>query len=247
MRLASKRYKTNLALVFGLFIVSQSIFANVLASTPAKNAPITDMRGQRYCEIALAHELSAPKKSAIDVYNTIGLNNCPKSIWKNITEEKIRNQTGAKLVHLNGPRYWVIDGITDYKLMNNKVINLGGLDMWVAQILSLTWSDLAQGAKPYTPHAVHREATFVYDAGQPVYELLGPNGKKYIMTSYSLQYIYQSPNSLLNLANTLTLPLGWHFITRTLDKTKYLTTENNKVSVVRDDFFNAYQLEQPGF
>lgn len=236
----------SLAIFSGTLLLSVNAYAGQISSSTVPNvkpAPIMDMRGQRYCEVGVAQKLKAPEKSTIDIYNTVGLNNCPQSLWKNLSEEKVRQQTGSTVVRLNGPRYWVTDGVSNYKLINSKVVNIAGLDMWIAQIISVSWYDLVTGSKPYTPHSLQRKVTFIYQSGKPVYELIDPKGHVYIMQSYSLQKIYQSQSSLSNLNSTLTLPKGWKFRSRTLDQTISVINNDNKATVIRDDFFNAYQLE----
>lgn len=207
---------------------------------------MSGLRGQRYCEIFFVKTDKIIPKD-ISVYNTIGLNECPADAWNKITPEEIKKETGAKMVHLNGPRYWVIDGMKNSTLLNPKPRVLGGIAMREAGVLEMDFPILQslKGAQPYQEHHVHRNTTWVYAAGKPVYELIDPEGKVYVMQSYSIQKINQTEESLANLGSKLKLPKGWHFRTYTLKKEKYLTPMDKNAVVIQDNFLNTYQLEAP--
>ena len=116
---------------------------------------IDNLRGQRYCEVILSPSLKSLRE--VNVYNTIGLNQCPIELWNKITVASIKKETGAKFVHLNGPRYWIIDGMTgSTKLVNKTPRKFGGIEMRQAAVLDLSWSDIMSGSKPYETHIVNR-------------------------------------------------------------------------------------------
>lgn len=42
------------------------------------------------------------------------MNQCPADIWNKIIPENIKQETGVSYVHLNRPRYWMIDGMQNF-------------------------------------------------------------------------------------------------------------------------------------
>lgn len=194
------------------------------------------LRGERYCEILLGQSMTH-----YSVYNTIGLNDCPQKIWQKITSEQVKKETGASHVHLNGPRYWVIDGMENSNLVNPEVKTIDGLALREAGILELHLADLLKSGKPYKQHQVARKTTWVYDEGKPVYELIDPHGNVFVMQSYSIQKSPQTAQSLAQLGNKLKLPAHWQFKTGILKKAQTVIAVDDKAIVVQDDFANTYQ------
>ncbi|KTD10942.1 hypothetical protein Lgra_1908 [Legionella gratiana] len=194
------------------------------------------LRGQRYCEILLE---KSPRDYA--VYNTIGLNNCPEEIWDKITPALVKSETGSAHVHLNGPRYWVIDGLKNSDLVNPDIKTFNGLKMREAGVLHVSFWSLFKSGAPYKQHQVARQTTWVYDAGKPVYELIDPEGNVYVMQSYSVQKKPQTEQSLSQLGSTLKLPSKWQFKTGVLKKSDTVQAINNMAIVVQDNFLNTYQ------
>lgn len=214
----------------------------MMACLTAEAAQMDNLRNQRYCEIILSQ-----KSLNFSVYNTIGLNDCPQQIWEKITPESIKKETGAFWVHLNGPRYWMIDGFKNTKAINPEQRVLGGLAMREAGIVHLGLFDILRGGKPYSAITVDRETVWVFDANKPVYELIDPKGQVFVMQSYSVQKAPQTEESLAQLGSKLKLPEGWKFRTGTLRKEMDLVAVNNKATVVQDDFLNTYQLAAQDF
>lgn len=200
------------------------------------------LRGQRYCEIIIP-------KSFRDyaVYNTIGLNDCPEKLWSHITVKRVKEETKAPHVHLNGPRYWVIDGMTNSNLVNPTIKTFGGIKMREAGVLHISLFTLLKSNTFYKPHTIARHTTWVYNAKKPVYELIDPTGKVYVMQSYSEQIHPQTTSSLVKLGKNLQLPKGWQFKTGILKKTEMLKAINNEATVIQDNFLNTYQLATHDF
>lgn len=216
-----------------------------LGISAAQAGTIQNLRGQRYCEIIFATQQSGSPQ--VKVYNTIGLNQCPEQLWDQLDIENLKKESGSFYVHLNGPRYWTIDEMQNSTLINPTIKSFGGITMREAGILKLKWTDFLRLQNPYQQHKVQRQTTWVYKAGKPVFELIDANKNIYIMQSYSVQKNSQTESSLTNLGGKLTLPAGWNFRTRILQKDAYLTPINQVAVVVQDDFLNTYQLETPGF
>jgi len=200
------------------------------------------IRGARYCEIILDKSLTN-----YSVYNTWGFNDCPKKLWNAMTVDSVKKETGASLVHLNGPRYWVIDGYKNTKRISKNTKKIGGMMFGEAGILHLSLFDLLKSYKPYKIRKVDRYTTWIYQMGMPAYELIDDKGTIYLMQSYSVQKNYQTLKSLSRLGQQLKLPTGWHFKTGLLKKQETLQARHHKAFVVQDDFGNTYQLAPHDF
>ena len=96
---------------------------------------------------------------------------------------------------------------------------------------------------PYSSRSVERDTEFHFYNGTPVFELIDPEGKIYIMQSYSVQHITdQSFADLASLDERISLPSGWQFRTRTLVEDLVVEDINGIATVTQDDFRNTYQL-----
>jgi hypothetical protein len=220
-------------------LITMTMIVAVLAPV-ALAADVNNLRGQRYGEVLLGTGgLVAPRE--FDVYNTIGLNDCPQELWSKLDPEKIKVETGAKMVRLNGPRYWVIDGMTNSSLISKEKREFGGIAMRQAGTVKLSLKDELSMGRPYSIHEVARDTTWVFDAGKPVYQLIDPDGSVYFMQSFSVQKQKQDPSTLSKLDGQLKLPNGWKFRTLVLSKDFEVKAINGIAYVVQDDLDNTYQ------
>ena len=196
-----------------------------------------DYRNARYCEVVLGYGLKA------SVYTSFNLNQCPQSLWSNINSSKVKRQNRATFVYLNGPRHFLMDDFTYKKSsMNNDLRSFGGIKMHKAAIVKVTLSDMVKGFRPYKEHVVQRENTWVFKKGRPIYELISPQNKVYVMQSYSNEIIKQDERSLAKLGRKLNLPQGWRFKTGILKKDAYVATQNHQAIITQDKYKNTYQL-----
>lgn len=200
------------------------------------------MRGGRYCEIIIGKKLTTYL-----VYNTWGLNDCPENQWKTLSVSQLKKETGSSFIHLNGPRYWVFDGLKNTHLINPDVKTFNGITMREAGVLYISLSDLFSFEHPYQKHKVQRQTTWIYQAGKPVYELIDSQSNVFVMQSYSAQKMTQNENSLSQLGAKLNLPKGWKFKTGILKKEETIQAINQLAIVVQDDFLNTYQQSTHDF
>lgn len=211
----------------------------LILSLQAMAVSKTGIRGQRYCEILYSKNIKD-----YHVWTTFGLNHCPAQQWRTITASKIRHETGAWLVHLNGPRYWTIDGFEHTSLRHPDIKIMAGLAFREAAVVHVGWAALWKRLHPYETQKVRRETTWVYDAHQRVYELISPEGRVFVMQSYSLQKYPQSLHSLATLGQHLHLPQGWQFKTGLLSQRQTVNAVNQEALIVQDDFLNTYQWSE---
>lgn len=213
-----------------------------LAVVPDLGAIASGMRGRRYCEV-LVVTLNGPNVH-VAVYNTEGLNECPKDAWAALDVNQIKAQQNALMVILNGPRYWTLDAFVVGALIDPTPVMFGALAMRQAGALDLPLADAMKLGGPYLPRRIQRHTAFRFDAGKPVYELVDPSGKVYDMQSYSVQAVAQTEADLLDLGSKLSLPANWSYRSRVLGADLQVTAVNDIAFVVQDDFADTYQQSQ---
>jgi hypothetical protein len=165
-----------------------------------------ELRNVRYCELIVVQR--AGLSLTTTVYNTLGLNDCPEAEWSGLTEARVRQEFSSPDVLLNGPRYWVLDGIlADGATAAGRTVTVDGLALTERATLDLSLFDLRQ--RPYQERKVDRSTRWVYDAGQPMFVLQGPDGSRYAMQSYA-QIIDPALtfDALTDLGSRLALPDG---------------------------------------
>ncbi|MBS2019534.1 MAG: hypothetical protein JST00_42125 [Deltaproteobacteria bacterium] len=205
------------------------------------SGPGSDVRGKRYCEILLV--TLSDKGAHVDVYMTFGLNDCPDATFKAIDPAKVATQEGVTRAILNGPRYWTLDRFVTAAFIDGTTRVIAGLETRKAGAIDLPLSAISpSGATPYTARSVQRTTTVQFEAGKPVYELVGPDGKVYDMQSYSVQKAPATEADLATLGSRLSLPSGWSFRTRTLTAPLQITAVGGIATIVQDELENSYQL-----
>ena len=200
---------------------------------------IDNMRGVRYGEV-LAMFLRDTGLEA-EVYGTQMLNNCPQELWETLDADAIAKDMGAVFVKLNGPRYWLLDGLGSKVAVVDPVFkDFNGIQMRRIATIPLG-ADFAAGA--YVVRNVNRGAVFFWDAGKTVYELVDPEGRALVMQA---RCVGVDPNmteeSLATLGERLALPEGWSYRTRVLDAELVVDTSATLATVVQDEFENTYTL-----
>jgi hypothetical protein len=206
-----------------------------VATSAAKPKAPLDLRNARYCEIL---ELQGAIPDAhVEVWNTIGLNECPAAQWDAFDAGSLATELGASAVILNGPRYFLMDTA---KAKIGETKSFHGMEMrHVATIPITTPADL--GRAPYTERTIDRINTWRWDEGSRIYELLAPGGARYVMQSYSqILDPAQTIGDLKTLGERLTLPEGWRYRTRRLNKPLALGAKG-AATIVQDDLTNTYQ------
>jgi hypothetical protein len=200
---------------------------------------IDHMRGVRYGEV-LAMFLRDTGLEA-EVYGTQMLNDCPQELWETLNAEEIAKEMGAVFTKLNGPRYWVLDGLGSKVAVVDPVFkDFNGIQMRRIATIPIG-ADFAAG--PYIARNVNRGAVFFFDAGKTVYELVDPDGRALVMQA---RCVGVDPNmseeSLTTLGERLALPDGWSYRTRVLETELVVDTSASLATVVQDEFENTYTL-----
>ena len=200
---------------------------------------IDHMRGVRYGEV-LAMFLRDTGLEA-EVYGTQMLNDCPQELWETLNADEIAKDMGAVFVKLNGPRYWLLDGLGSKVAVVDPVFrDFNGIQMRRIATIPIG-ADFAAG--PYTIRNVNRGAVFFFDAGKTVYELVHPEGRAFVLQARCVGVDpSMTEESLATLGERLALPEGWSYRTRVLDAELVVDTSATLATVVQDEFENTYTL-----
>ncbi len=208
-------------------------------STSAPQRLIDNMRNVRYGEVLAV--FARDNKLEAEVYGTQMINDCPDELWKTLDAAVIASEMSALAVKLNGPRYWVLDGLgTKVAFVEPVMRDFNGLMM--RRIATVDLGD-KPATVPYEERYVNRGAVFFFDAGSVVYELINPQGKAYVMQAYCVGVDPTlNLDNLSDLATRLDLPTGWTFRSRILDAELVVDTTDHPATVVQDEFENTYTL-----
>jgi len=210
-----------------------------MSETASPERLITDHRGTRYGEV-LAIYLRDEGLQA-DVYGTQLLNDCPQELWETLDAEVIKDEMDAVFVKLNGPRYWMLDGLgTKAEPVEPVLRDFNGITM-----RRIATVDLGEGldASPYMERKVNRGAIFFFDAGRPVYELVNPAGEAYVLQARCVGVDPEmSEEALVTLGDRLALPEGWSYRVRILEEELVIDTSSSPATVLQDEFENSYTL-----
>ena len=200
---------------------------------------IDHMRGVRYGEV-LAMFLRDTGLEA-EVYGTQMLNDCPQELWETLNAEEIAKEMGAVFTKLNGPRYWVLDGLGSKVAVVDPVFkDFNGIQMRRIATIPIG-ADFAAG--PYVARNVNRGAVFFFDAGKTAYELVDPDGRALVMQARCVGVDPDmTEESLTTLGERLALPEGWSYRTRVLESELVVDTSATLATVVQDEFENTYTL-----
>ena len=199
---------------------------------------MTDVFGKRYGEVLLVRmNENGPEAT---VYNTFPLNDCPAELWGALDGAAIAKDNGAVGALLNGPRYWLMSGIEKKAGSPQPTASFGGIEMIEQATVQLS----STNPQPYSVNKVDRKAIFTFDAGRPVFELIDPEGKRWVMQTWSQVADKElALDDLPDLASRLTLPEGWSYQTRTLTSPLVVDTTEREAHVLQDELTNSYTLE----
>jgi hypothetical protein len=200
--------------------------------------PMSDLAGKRYGEVLLVTPGEAGPQAS--VYNSFPLNDCPAELWSALDPHAIAAENGAAAALLNGPRYWLMNAIEKERQGSQMTKTFGGIEM----ILQATVLLSSMNPAPFSVNKVSRHTVFVFNAGEEVYELIDPHGKRWVMQTWSQ---VTDPNlereDLAGLASRLELPDGWSYQPRVLTDELRVDTRSQAAQVLQDNLTNSYSLE----
>jgi hypothetical protein len=216
-----------------------------MTSQTSHSGRMDDLRGARYGEIFLIRSEEGQLTAAI--YNTTGLNDCPAELWRSLNLGQLAKDFGVLAVVLNGPRFWVLDQVTAHA--TGEILSFNGLDArWVAELPVPPGQSMEPSARRYySDVTVKRETEWLFAAGRPVYELMTPEGKIYVMQAYA--HIVDdglTMDSLPALGDRLNIPEGWHYRERIPDQDLTLLAVGGEAHVLQDELQNTYMQLMTG-
>ena len=202
---------------------------------------VDHVRGVRYGEVIAAFARDGGFEA--EVFGTQFLNDCPQEQWDALDPTALADELGAVAVKLNGPRYWVLDGIgVKVDAMEPVLREFNGLLMRRLAVIDLGDTPTTS---PYAEVRVDRGAVFFFDAGRPVYELVSPNGLSYVMQALCVGVDPAMVEADLGtLGDRLSMPDGWSYRTRVLDEELVIDTTATVATVLQDEFENTYTLPE---
>ena len=196
-----------------------------------------DVFGLRYGEVMLVRIIESGPEAA--VYNSFPLNDCPAELWDSLDAEKIAKENGVVAALLNGPRYWLMSSIEKHAAGPQATMNFGGIEMIEQAVVKMA----SMNPAPYSVNKVDRKAVFTFGAGRPVFELVDPDGQRWVMQTWSqIADKDLTLDDLPGLASRLHLPAGWSYQTRTLSSPLRIDTTTRDAHVTQDDLANSYSL-----
>jgi hypothetical protein len=199
---------------------------------------IDDVFGKRYGEVLLVRATESGPEAI--VYNTFPLNDCPVELWEKLDPQAIAAENGATAALLNGPRYWLMSSIGKRGRDSLERKQFGGIEMLAQATVKLA----SMNPSPYNVNRVDRKAMFIFDAGREIYELIDPDGRRWVMQTWS-QTVDPALSliDLPGLATRLALPAGWTYQPRTPTSALRVDTTGQDACVTQDDLANSYSLQ----
>ncbi len=159
-------------------------------AVPGKVMHVADMNNYPFCEIGLITGTSEAN-AVLNIWNTTSVGDCPPDKIDAIFADqgaKIKAATGAQKVWLNPRRHWTFNEIWAYSAGDTRDFE-GVKGLWLG-VVGAEVAAKAVGAGHYLAHTpgtpgivAHR--AFKFKKGMPVYLLDMPDGKVFVMQSWT--------------------------------------------------------------
>jgi len=210
-----------------------------------------NFRGKPFYEILFMNR-EADGSGIGNYYNSIGntfdvSDEVIDGRFRALNAETLKKKYGGDGVFFNGPRRFVANGVTGLAFDGGKERVIGTIPFRLYGTFEVPSFDKFVSGPPVAYHVLVSKRTnrFIFKAGEQVHELITPEGEVYTMFSLSLKV---DPNNTIEnlptLGKRLTLPAGWKYRTRTLEKDLVLSSSddsNPPNTIVLDQFEGNYQ------
>jgi len=206
---------------------------------------LRDLRGKPHAEVVIIKRDTEGPGAVGICYNTLSLPDwLSDEQFRALNPDALKAEFGGDGIWLNGPRRAQMDEASAEVLDGGQVTSVGGIPMQIVAKVRITDVRMFAGTRPaYTPVEVERSTTWVFHSGQPVHELIAPDGNIYAMQSASLIKDPALAEQLPNLGERLQMPDGWTYRVRTPDQDLVVRARDGVAHVVLDEFENNYQRE----
>ena len=219
--------------------------------------PVTgeNWRGKAFYEILFMNR-QANGGAVGNYFNSLGnsfeaSNEVMDARFRALNSESLKKEYGSDGVFFNGPRRFVANGFTAMAFDGCRKRVIGTIPLNLYGTFEVpSFGDFVSGPPvAYKVLVSKRTNTFLFKAGEQVHELITPEGAVYTMFSLSLKAdSHNTIENLPTLGKRLTLPRGWKYRVRTLEKDMVLSSSYDADppnSVVLDQFEDNYQ-HNPG-
>ena len=213
------------------------------SAKPASYKLIKGVYNARYCEIFMI-DLDDPGNpiagGVADIYNTIGVNDCPQATWDGVDFTALASEysgAGIDLAAPNGPRHWVLDAIGGRNV--GVTVTLSGLDL--RKVATARFAPLPP--PNFKEITVNRSTQWIFNKGRRVRELIAPNGRRYVMQAYdgaATKTEQQLDPTNTELGAGYGVPDGWRYRAFKTKK-RWVLTAPTKATIVRDGLKSVYQ------
>lgn len=214
-----------------------------------------DRRGTHHAEIVvMTRDADGPSATGV-FYNNLGLLDGFSDAdfdarFRALDPERLAAESGGDAVWMNGPRRALMDEVVGEAFDGGRTTLVGDIPMLNYGTVHVPDLDLFLGRdRPsYTEFTIARTTTWVFRAGQEVYELVSPNGAVYVMQSCSRHVDADlTPDDLPALGERLALPSGWRYRARRLDEDLVVTAraDERPAHIVFDELEDNYQRIDP--
>jgi hypothetical protein len=266
----AKRPKISHAFCAGLALVAAVAFAPAapaIAQTAAAAPPSAAMtrpcevsgqnwRGRALYEVLFMNRVPGGPAGVGNYFNSLGnrfeeSNELVDARFRALNAEALRRQFGSDGVFFNGPRRFVANGFTGVAYNDCGLRVMNSIPFFLYGTFEVPDLEAFVSSSPpaYRVLVSRRTSAFIFNAGEQVHELVTPEGEVYTMFSLSLKI---DPNNsienLPTLGQRLTLPAGWRYRVRRLDRDLTLSSRydaNPPNTIVLDQFEGNYQ-HNPG-
>lgn len=250
-----KRIGILMSAVFFGFVSTTAIFAQGVGD-PCEVKGTRNWRGNAFYEIVFMNRDAKGPGGHGNYYNSIGnsfdvSNEVMDARFRALDAEKLKKEYGSDGIRFNGPRRLVANGFSGVAFDGCKKRVIDSIPFSLYGTFEAPSFDAIIAGKevPYHVLVSKRTTTFYFNAGEQVYELVTPEGVVYTMFSLSLRVDPKNTiENLPTLEKRLSLPKGWTFRVRKLDKDLALSStydDNPPNTIVLDQFENNYQYN-PG-
>jgi hypothetical protein len=215
-------------------------------STPENvSVHLRDLRGKPHAEVVIIKRDTEGLGAVGICYNTLSLpDRLSDEQFRALNPEALKAEFGGDGIWMNGPRRAQMDEASAEVLDGGQITSVGGIPMQTVAKVRIPDVRLFARTRPaYTETEVERTTTWTFHAGQPVHELVAPDGSVYAMQSASLLKDPDLAEQLANLGQRLQMPDGWTYRVRTPDQDLVVQARDGVAHVVLDEFENNYQRE----
>ena len=187
--------------------------------------PLPNSRGYRYCELLFNYG-----NKGLDIYTTSPFGECSLEWWDSLDLQALAKEYGAQSVIKNGPQRWSMDEVA---LMISEPRSIAGAKMGFG-------AHLPAGTMETVEYQVFNPAktqNLVWKAGEPVYQLVDPDGHVYVLQGYKVE-----TRALTVLGDQLQkLPEGWRYRAEVLAEDLVMNlTPSAPIPSVSDEFHQYY-------